>query len=172
MKDVKIYQGTAGVLYERTFDLEGMTLTKEVFKHPGGVGVIVIQDGKLLLVRQYRHAIDQKTLEIPAGKRRPGEDPETAGLRELNEETGLTCEHLQPVTSFLTTPGFCDERIWLFEAVDPKPADKRLACDDDEFIDLVWMPIDEALRQVKDGTIDDAKTVIAILRIGMERINS
>ena len=105
---------------------------RDIIRHPGGVGVLVTKEGKILFVKQFRHAINKETLEIPAGKLEYGEDPKTCGMRELNEEAYLECEELQLITSIVSTPGFCDERIWIYEAIHPKLINSSFNTDEDE----------------------------------------
>ena len=90
---------------------------------------------KFLVGGHERPAIGKETLEIPAGKLEYGENPMECGLRELNEETGMACDKLELLLSFVSTPGFCDERIWIYKAINPRKADIKLSLDEDEEID-------------------------------------
>ena len=139
------------------------TAIREVVYHNGGVGLLAIKDNKILLVRQYRYAQQMLTIEIPAGKIEPGEDPYNTGMREIEEETGYRADHLTLFTKALPTPGYCSEVLYLYEAHDIKKVDHPLAPDDDEFINVIEMDIEEAYQQVLDLKIMDAKTVIAIM---------
>ncbi|WP_124727246.1 NUDIX domain-containing protein [Staphylospora marina] len=145
----------------------GNTSTREIIKHPGAVCVMAVtEEGKLILVRQYRKAMDKVTLEIPAGKLNPGEDPAACALRELEEETGLVAEGLDPVIAFYTAPGFTDERIHFFRARGLKRGTFRP--DEDEFVERVELTLEECREKIKSGEICDAKTVMAVWLREME----
>ena len=169
MKEKEIFKGAIFTLVEKDVKIHDKIYKRDIIHHPGGVGVICILDNKILLVKQYRHAITKTTLEIPAGKLEYGENPKECGLRELNEEAGMECESLELVQSFVSTPGFCDERIWIYKAIHPKITNHRLDLDEDEDIETIWMDLDEAYKKIKSNEIDDAKTVIAILHMLLER---
>ena len=156
------YKGKIFDLIQKDVVINDKIYQRDIIRHPGGVGVLVTKEGKILFVKQFRHAINKETLEIPAGKLEYGEDPKTCGMRELNEEAYLECEELQFITSIVSTPGFCDERIWIYEAIHPKLTTHHLTQDEDENIDLVWLNINEAYQMILDQKIDDAKTIIAI----------
>lgn len=140
----------------------GHKSTREVVRHPGAVGIIAIQDQQVLLVRQYRYAIAQETLEIPAGKLDPQENPLDCALRELREETGYrgTMEH---ISTFYTTPGFTDEVMHLFLAQDL--VWDPLTPDDDEFIGVEKISWDEAVKMAQQNQFIDAKTILGILLV-------
>lgn len=168
MKEKELYSGPIFKLITKDVMIKDKAYRRDIIRHAGGVGILVIQDHKILLVRQMRHAIDQTTLEIPAGKLEYGEDPKSAGLRELNEETGLDCKELKLVQSIVSTPGFCDERIWIYEAIDCFQAEHKLSMDEDEEIETIWMPLKEAYQKLCANAIQDAKTVVAILHACMK----
>jgi ADP-ribose pyrophosphatase len=144
----------------------GLQSSREVVRHPGAVAIVAIKDQKVLLVRQYRYAIAQNTLEIPAGILEPQESPLDCAVRELREETGYrgTMEH---ICTFYSTPGFTDEVIHLYLAQnlswDP------LTFDDDEFIEVKEIPWDKAVKMVQQNEINDAKTILGIMLV-KERI--
>jgi len=140
----------------------GHESTREVVRHPGAVGIIAIQNQQVLLVRQYRYAIAQETLEIPAGKLDPQEPPLDCAVRELREETGYrgTMEH---ISTFYTTPGFTDEVMHLFLARDL--VWDPLTPDDDEFIGVEKIAWDEAVQRAKQNEFIDAKTILGILLV-------
>lgn len=169
MKEKEVFKGMIFTLVEKNVKIHGQEYRRDIIRHPGGVGVLCIIDHKILLVKQYRHAIEKETLEIPAGKLEYGEIPMECGLRELNEEAGYDCEKLELVQSFVSTPGFCDERIYIYKAIHPKKTRNRLSMDEDEEIETIWMDLDEAYEKTKTSEIDDAKTVIAILHAMLER---
>ncbi len=130
-----------------------------VVEHPGAVAIAaVLEGGELLLVRQYRHATRRWLIEVPAGRIERGEEPLDAARRELEEETGQRAAEWRELTSFYPAPGFCSERITLFEArgLSPAPAGGP-TCDADEEIELVRMRPSELL----EGVACDAKTMIA-----------
>ena len=104
-----------------------------------------------------------------AGKLEYGEDPMECGLRESNEETGMACDKLELLLSFVSTPGFCDERIWIYKAINPRIADKKLSLDEDEEIETLWLDLETAYEYTRNGKIDDGKTVIAISQMMAER---
>jgi ADP-ribose pyrophosphatase len=141
---------------------DGKTATREVVKHPGAVVVLPLTDKKeVVLVRQYRHPTGEILLELPAGKRDQGEEPLTCARRELEEETGYRASELKVLTSFYTSPGFCDELIYLVLA---RGLARGKACPDEgDFIDELTIPLDEAVRMVLDGEIRDAKTGFGLL---------
>ncbi len=140
----------------------GLETSREVIRHPGAVAVIALQDQQVLLVRQYRYAIAQETLEIPAGKIDPEEPPLDCAIRELREETGYrgTMEH---VSTFYTTPGFTDEVMHLYLAQDL--VWDPLTPDDDEFIGVERIPWVEAVQKAQRSEFNDAKTILGILLV-------
>ncbi len=117
-------------------------------------------DGNVLLIRQYRHAAGGYIYEIPAGKIDPGEDPLACAAREVEEEIGRRASSLAPMLSFYTTPGFTDEVIHLFLATGLTPGAQNL--EHDEVLDVVEMPLEQAMRHIADGIIRDAKTIIGL----------
>lgn len=140
----------------------------EMIRHSGASAVLPLLDGRdsadptILLLRQYRYAAGGYLYEVPAG--RPafeGEDWEVCARRELEEETGMVAGRLTRLTSILTTPGFTDERIHLFLAEELTPG--TTTHDHDEFIETVPLPLSEALRMVREGEIEDAKTLCTLL---------
>jgi ADP-ribose pyrophosphatase len=139
----------------------GKQSTREIVKHPGAVAIIpMTANGELLLVRQFRKALEKVIYEIPAGKLEKGEDPRDCALRELEEETGYKTEVLEKVASFYTSPGFADELIHIYFTNSLVKGVEHL--DEDEFLDLVSVPINAAKEMVTDGRIHDAKTIYAV----------
>lgn len=169
MKERCIYKGDSIQLMEAEITANHKTFKKEIARHPGGVGIVCIKDNQILLVKQYRYAIDQITLEIPAGKKHKDETYEECALREMNEETGFECKELVPLHYFMTTPGFCDEKLWLYQAIDPFPSLHPLEADEDEDIEIVWMDLEEAVQKIKQEEIIDAATIVAIYTVMLER---
>ncbi|KGX92240.1 ADP-ribose pyrophosphatase [Pontibacillus halophilus JSM 076056 = DSM 19796] len=144
----------------------GKTSKRELVKHPGAVAIIPItKEGKLVFVEQYRKALERSTLEIPAGKLEPGESPEWTAERELEEETGYKTAKLEPITSFSTSPGFADEIVHMFLARDLEVVDEKADGDEDEFVELVELTLDEAFRMEREGRIFDAKTAYSLLYV-------
>lgn len=143
---------------------DGKTSTRELVKHPGAVAVIPItEDKKILFVEQYRKPLEKSLIEIPAGKLEPGEKPEVTAIRELEEETGYTTSNLTYVTSFYTSPGFADELMYIYLATDLKQLREPVAGDEDEFVELLPLTLDEAEAYVQNQRIHDAKTNYAVL---------
>lgn len=141
----------------------GKNSKRELVEHPGGVSVLAVTDeSKIVLVEQYRKPMELTTLEIPAGKREKGEEPIVTAQRELEEETDYTCERLEYIHSFYTSPGFADELLYLYEAIGLKKNEKEVHLDEDEFVEIVEVTLEEALELIKIGRIKDAKTIIAI----------
>jgi ADP-ribose pyrophosphatase len=140
---------------------DGGTSYREIVKHPGAVAIIAITDeNKLVLVRQFRKALEKTIYEIPAGKLDIGEEAETCARRELKEETGYHAEFLKKLNGFYTSPGFADEYIHLFEASQLTSGETSL--DQDEFVECVELTIAECLEKIDSGEICDAKTIHAI----------
>lgn len=142
----------------------GKQAKREIIKHPGAVAIIPItKDGKLVLVEQYRKALERSIIEIPAGKLEPGEDPALCARRELEEETGYGAGELTYIQSFATSPGFADEIIHLYVAKDLYKIEEKRELDEDEFVSLIEVTIEEAEEMVKNKQIYDAKTAFSLL---------
>jgi len=141
----------------------GHAAPREIVVHRGAAAVVpVYDDGTTLLVRQHRVSVDRVTLEIPAGKLDSwDEDPLECAVRELREETGLKAEKMTLLTSVLTTPGFCTEKIGIYLAQGLTQGDMDL--DEDEFLGVVRMPLSEAVDMVMRGDIRDGKTICGLL---------
>ena len=142
----------------------GRIVGREVVEHPGGVCVAPLTDeGELIFVRQFRYPYKEVVLELPAGKRdRNGEDPLTCGKRELLEETGATAAEYRYLGPLYPTPGYCDEVIHLYLAKGLTFGD---ACpDEDEFVEVERIPLEEAVQMVLRNEIPDANTQVAIMK--------
>ncbi|MEJ7613537.1 MAG: hypothetical protein DFNUSKGM_001257 [Candidatus Fervidibacter sacchari] len=148
----------------------GRTSTREVVVHPGAVAVVpMLEDGRVILVKQYRHAVGKILMEIPAGTLYPDETPEECALRELREEVGYAAGRLEKLTSVYLAPGYSTELIHLFLATDLQPAEGET--DEDEFLKPVTLTLDEAVAQIANGEIQDAKTVAALLLVWSKQIS-
>ncbi|TCW41243.1 NUDIX domain-containing protein [Laceyella sacchari] len=140
---------------------DGRAAKREIVKHPGAVAVLAITDeGKMVLVRQFRKPLEKTILEIPAGKLEAGEDPGDCAARELEEETGYRATGLTHVVSFYTSPGFSDECLHIYQAEGLTKGEVNP--DEDEFVELVECTLDECLERIQSGDIMDAKTVAAV----------
>lgn len=166
LKSEEIYSGKLVHLYRDTVEMpDGTQAMREIVRHPGAVAAVALLDGdsgpQVLLVRQYRTAAQKPLLEIPAGTLEPGENPDDAMARELQEEAGYRPGQLDRLLGEYTAPGYTTELIHIYLATDLTPA--RLEQDADEFIELVTLPFDEALGRVLRGEIEDGKTIIGLL---------
>lgn len=140
----------------------GKPAEREVIRHPGAVALVALSDeGKVLLVRQYRAALERVTLEIPAGKLELGEDPQLAAERELEEETGYFAERLDYLMPVACAAGYSDEVIHLYMATGLHKGEAHP--DPDEFVSAEWVDLEVLVDSVLDGRIEDSKTVIAAL---------
>ena len=138
------------------------TYLREVVGHPGGAAAVpLFADGSVAFVSQYRHPARKYLLELPAGKLDPGERPDEAAARELEEELGVVAGRLEQLSGFYTTPGFCAERLWVFLATELRETARRH--EEDEIIEVVRMPFARALELVAAGEIEDAKTIVGLL---------
>lgn len=141
---------------------DGREAVRDVVRHPGAVAIVALtEDGHICLVRQFRTALDRVTVEIPAGKLEPGEDPLAAAHRELIEETGFTAGKMAYLTSIASSDGFTDEVIHLYMATDLTFTSS--SPDDDEFINVDLVELTELVDAVLDGRVEDAKTVVGAL---------
>ena len=142
----------------------GNTATREIVEHPGGVCVVPIDDdGNVIMEWQYRRPFDVNVFEIPAGKLTEGEDPLECGKRELEEETGMCAKKYIYMGKILPSPGFCGEIIHMFAALDLYEG--KLNRDEDEFMEIVKVPLDKLVGMVLSGEIIDAKTAVAVLKV-------
>jgi ADP-ribose pyrophosphatase len=135
----------------------------EFIDHPGAAAVVALDDdGCIIMVRQFRYAASGFILEIPAGKLDAAEEPSTCAARELQEETGYTSNALEPLGFIWTTPGFTNEKIWLYLATNLKKSTQAL--EDNEVLTVEKIPAAQVIEDAKSGRINDGKTVIALLR--------
>lgn len=161
IKTEQIFQGKMISLHKETVTLpNGNVAEREIVRHPGAVAVLAIQEDKMAVVEQYRKALERSLIEIPAGKLDPGEMPEHAAARELEEETGLRSEQFKELCSFYTSPGFADEMIHLYFT--NQLVQGNTNPDEDEFLNVRWLTLEEAKMNITAGKIRDAKTITAI----------
>lgn len=142
---------------------DGRRVELEMIRHPGAAAVVPVDtEGNAILVRQFRWAADGWLLEVPAGKLDPGEAPEACAVREVEEETGYRVGRLDPLGWIWTTPGFTDEKIFLFRGTELVEGTQRLQ--GNELLEVVKLPLREAIRAAAEGKIQDGKSVCALLR--------
>lgn len=141
----------------------GGEATLEMIRHPGASAVVALTDNlEVLLVRQYRHATGDWLLEVPAGKLDPGEEPQTCARREMEEETGYRAGDLKSLGWIWTTPGFTDEKIWLYLGTGLEKTQQNLQGDEDLRVERLLFS--EAVRMAQEGGITDGKSICALLR--------
>ena len=159
----RVYQGRVVSLdVDRVSEPGGVEGTREVVRQSGSVAALpVLADGRIVLVRQYRYAVDDFVWELPAGRRDEGETPEVGARRELEEEVGLRAGSLEPLVVFWTTPGFCDEVMHLFRATALEAVPARPEAD--ERIEQASFTLDEAMAMLRRGEIREGKTLVALL---------
>ncbi len=135
---------------------------REVVHHSGSAVIVpVFADGTIALVRQYRHPAVRYLLEAPAGTLNQGEVPEEGAARELEEELGFVAGRLEKLSEFFVSPGFCEEKMWVYLATELSETEQQL--DDDEILEVVRLPFSQALSMITTGEIEDAKTIIGIM---------
>lgn len=168
-KKQRIYDGKVVKLDVDEVVLEnGKSAVREVVRHLGGAAVLAVDDNQdLYFVRQFRYPYGEEMIEIPAGKLNEGEDPLECAKRELLEETGLVAEKWDFVGAFRPSPGYTDEKLYVYIARELSEHDQKL--DDDEFLDVEKYNIVKAMKKIEKGEITDAKTVIAIYKYATER---
>jgi len=157
-----IYTGKVVTLNVDTVQLpNGVTIDLETIRHPGAAAVVPIKDdGTVVLIRQFRHAAGGFIYEIPAGKLSPGEDPLHCAARELEEEVGYRSSSFELLSSIFTAPGFADEVIHVYKATGLTKGRQQL--DRDEVLEIVEMPLEQAIKRIQDGTIRDGKTIVGL----------
>jgi ADP-ribose pyrophosphatase len=159
---MEIFRGRRLWIEKRTIRLPRGTEREKVIVHPNNaVAVFPVDKDQCKLLNQYRFAIDQYIFEAPAGTMEPGEDPKETARRELIEETGFTAQTIVSKGFIYTTPGFTDEKIFLFEARDLSPSDEY-GKDEDEIIEVVDISVANLPGMIRDGSIVDAKTICLI----------
>ncbi len=144
--------------------VDGTEAQREVVDHPGGVAVVgLTENNEVLMVRQFRYPYKEIIYEIPAGKLEKGEDIRQAGIREFHEECGAEAQNFEALGEIYPTPGYCSEIIHLFYATDLTFTQQEL--DDDEYLDVIKMPLGECVAKIMSGEIKDAKTIVGILKL-------
>jgi len=150
------------VVRDRLREENGFEIVREIVRHSGGAGCLpLFDDGRIALVKQYRHPARRELLEIPAGKIELGETPMACAMRELEQEIGFRAGRIEALAEFYSTPGFCEERLYVYLATDLQPVEQNL--DHDEFVEVVYLPFTEAVMMAERGEFEDSKTIIALL---------
>lgn len=160
-----IYNGKIFDVELRKIELpDGRQTVYDIVKNPNACAIVALDgEGSVIMVRQYRQSAGKVLLEIPAGKIDEGEDPDTCAARELSEETGYTAQNIERLLSARVSPGFSTEIIYIYKATGLTPGDTNF--DEDEFIETVKVPIDEAYKMIKKGEIEDGKTISGVLAV-------
>ncbi len=165
MQSKRIYTGMIVNVNVDTVTLpNGFTVDLEVVRHPGAAAVVPMKDdGTVILIRQFRHAAAGFIYEIPAGKLHPGEDPIACAARELEEEIGYKAGKLELLSSIFTAPGFTDEMIHIYLATGLTVGRQQL--DHDEVLEVIELPLLEAIKMIETGAIRDAKSIVGLQTI-------
>lgn len=158
----KVFDGRVFKVTVDTITEGELTYQREVVHHHGSAVIVpVFDDGTVVLVKQYRHPAVRYLLEVPAGTLSDGERPEVGAARELQEELGLVAERLEKLSEFFVSPGFLEEKMWVYLATGLFEGKQLL--DEDEVLEIVRIPIAEALEMITSGEIQDAKTIIGLM---------
>jgi ADP-ribose pyrophosphatase len=166
----KVFDGSVFGVTVDTIQQGELIYQRDVVRHPGSAVIVpVFADGTVALVKQYRHPAVRYLLEIPAGTLDEGEKPEVGAARELEEELGVVAARMEKLSEFFVSPGFCEEKMWVYLATELTETSQRL--DEDEVIEIVRLTLTEALEMISDGEIEDAKTIIGLM-LAAPRIGS
>ena len=158
----KVFEGRVFNVTVDTISEGELTYQREVVHHNGSAVIVpVFDDGTVALVKQYRHPAVRFLLEVPAGTLAKGERPEIGAARELKEELGVVAARIEKLSEFFVSPGFCEEKMWVYLATELTEGEQAL--EDDEILDVVRLPIAEALEMITSGEIQDAKTIIGLI---------
>ena len=158
----KVFSGRVFNVTVDTVQEGELTYQREVVHHHGSAVILpVFDDGTVALVRQYRHPAVRYLLEAPAGSLDEGERPEDGAARELQEELGLAAGRMEKLSEFFVSPGFCEEKMWVFLATELTEGKQNP--EEDEVLEVVRLPLVEALEMITSGEIQDAKTIIALM---------
>lgn len=173
LKQTDIFKGKViSLQVEDVLLPNGKTSKRELVRHPGAVAVIALtDDDKIILVEQYRKALEKTIIELPAGQIEKNEEPIHTAVRELEEETGYTTkvENLTFIDSFYTSPGFADEIIYIYYTDTVEKLTNDVPGDDDEFVEMIEVTLEEAMQLMKENKIHDAKTNYAIQYLNFKR---
>jgi ADP-ribose pyrophosphatase len=158
-----VFKGRIFRVYAEALSLpSGRTVRREIVRHPGSVAILVLdEEGRVLLLRQFRQAVGRRIWEIPAGTLEPGEQVLRCARRELAEETGYSARRWRKLITILASPGILDERLHLYAAWDLAPGRSRPEADED--IECHWVPVARALAMLRRGSLSDAKSICALL---------
>lgn len=157
----EIHKGKIFSLWGGQVSLDnGETAVREYIRHSGGVAIVPVVDHSVVLIRQFRIAIDRELIELPAGRLEPGEEPIACARRELEEEIGYRPKELIPLASYFSSVGFTDERMYIFLALNPEKTTLKL--ESDERIREVFMPIESIQEKLDAKVFEDAKTIIGL----------
>ena len=156
--------GHIEVREDRVIEPAGHECSREIVVHPGAVCIVALPTpNEVILIRQYRHAVGRELVEIPAGTLHAGEDPRECAIRELEEEAGYLASSMVERARFWTTPGFTTELMYLYEATGLTKT--QINPDEDEVIEVDIVSRSKALQMIDDGQIQDAKSILGLLRI-------
>jgi ADP-ribose diphosphatase len=162
----EVYRGSLISVATGTFETPGGdTFERDLVHHPGAVSIVpAVDEGTaVLMVRQYRAALDADLLEIPAGKRDvPDEPPETTARRELEEEVGMRAGRLEKLAEFYNSPGFCDEHSWVYLALDLEPTATSAHSPEEQHMTVERVPLDAVPQLIASGQLVDAKSIIGL----------
>ena len=158
----KVFDGRVFNVTIDTISEGELTYQREVVHHNGSAVIVpVFDDGTVALVRQYRHPAVRYLLELPAGTLDRGERPEIGAARELKEELGVVAGRLEKLSEFFVSPGFCEEKMWVYLATELTEGEQALEAD--EILDVIRMSINDALERITSGEIQDAKTILGLM---------
>jgi len=162
LNSVEAFRGRVISVTVDTIREGDQTYEREIVHHNGSAVIIpVFEDGTIALVRQYRHPAVRYLFEAPAGTLKRGEVPEEGAVRELEEELGFVAGRLEKLSEFFVSPGFCEEKMWVYLATDLTETKQQL--EDDEILEVVRVPFSQASSMITTGEIQDAKTIIGVM---------
>jgi ADP-ribose pyrophosphatase len=174
LEEHELFRGHAVWMSEAEFrGPDGSTFLRDIVHHPGAVSVVpLLDDGRVVMVRQYRSALETEILEIPAGKRDvEGEPPELTAKRELAEEVGLDSDHLELLAEFYNSPGFCDEHSYTYLATALREVERAPVDAEESAMEIVHIALDDVPLLIARGELVDAKSIIGLL-LARERLTA